>query len=118
VYNGRVTVLIIEDEVELRDSMREVLVHAGYQVDVAGDGLEAMRSMQQHIPSLVILDLRLPFLNGNEIYDVMQRTPALAKVPVLVTTADPTRTPRGVPTLEKPVDIDELLEMVALAYRS
>jgi hypothetical protein len=45
----------------------------------------------------------------------MQRSPHLARIPVIVTTSDPTRAPRGLPTLEKPLKLDKLLALVALA---
>jgi DNA-binding response OmpR family regulator len=107
-------VLIVDDEPDLRDSLRDLLEDAGYEVAVAGDGLEAVRQLTAAPPSLLILDLILPLLSGNEVYDVMQRTHSLSRVPVLITTSDPTRSPIGVPTLPKPFDADRFLETVAL----
>jgi len=66
-------------------------------------------------PSLLILDLLMPGMNGNALYDEMQKSPALKRIPVLVTTSDPTRAPRGVPTLAKPLRLDKLLSLVAFA---
>jgi two-component system, sensor histidine kinase and response regulator len=83
-------VLVVEDEIDARDTLRDVLEDEGYRVMVARDGNEALK----HLTSVA---------------------PSLAKIPVLVTTSDPTRAPRGVPTLEKPIQIDTLLSLVALA---
>ena len=54
-------------------------------------------------------------MNGNTLYDELQKSPQLAKIPILVTTSDPTRAPRGVPTLAKPFRLDRFLNLVALA---
>lgn len=109
------TILLIEDELELRENLRDVLADDGYQVVVAAHGREAMLILEQMRPSLIIMDLILPLVSGNEIYDLLQQRPPLKSIPVLVTTSDPSRAPPGVPTLPKPVDLDELLRMVELA---
>jgi CheY-like chemotaxis protein len=108
-------VLVVEDQVDARDTLRDVLEDEGYRVMVARDGNEALQHLAGAAPSLVILDLLMPGMSGNALYDEMQRSRSLAKIPVLVTTSDPTRAPRGVPTLEKPIQIDTLLSLVALA---
>jgi CheY-like chemotaxis protein len=66
-------------------------------------------------PSLLILDLVMPGMNGNALYDEMQKSPELKRIPVLITTSDPARAPRGVPTLTKPLRLDKLLSLVAFA---
>lgn len=108
------SVLVIDDEEGIRENLRDLLDDAGYEVSVAGDGIEAMRQLEEHPPSVVILDLLLPFKTGTDVYDAMQRIPSLAKIPVLVTTSDPTRSPPGVPVLAKPIDVEQLLELVGL----
>jgi CheY-like chemotaxis protein len=110
-----VTVLIVEDEEHGRETLRDLLEDEGYHVMTARDGSEAMERLAVPGPSLVILDLRMPGLNGVGVYDAMQRSPQLAKIPVLVTTAVPELAPPGVPTLEKPIKVDKLLQLVALA---
>ena len=110
------TVLIVEDEPHGRETLRDLLQDEGYRVATARDGAEAMVRLAAEGASLVILDLLMPGMNGTTLYDEMQRSPRLAKIPVLVTTADPTRAPVGVPTLEKPLRLDKLLALVALAH--
>jgi CheY-like chemotaxis protein len=109
------TVLVVEDEDQGRETLRDLLQDEGYRVVTARDGREAMERLTTPSPSLVILDLRMPGMNGTMLYHEMQRTPQLAKIPVLVTTAVPELAPPGVPTLEKPLKVDRLLELVALA---
>ena len=108
-------ILIVEDEVLGRETLRDLLEDEGYAVTVACDGQEAMAQLAARPASLVILDMIMPGMNGALLYDELQRSPQLAKIPVLVTTADPTRAPVGVPTLEKPLRVDKLLSLVALA---
>jgi CheY-like chemotaxis protein len=110
-------ILLVEDEIAIRESMRDALEGAGYRVVVATDGLEAMHRLTEFRPFMVILDLILPLVSGTEVYQTMQNTPELEHVPVLITTSDSTESPAGVPTLAKPVDLDVLLRMVARCAR-
>ncbi|TMQ18513.1 MAG: response regulator [Deltaproteobacteria bacterium] len=112
---GARVILIVEDEVHCRDTLCDALVDEGYSVDVARDGHEAMDKLATARPALLILDLRMPGMSGNTLYDEMQKSPELAGIPVLVTTADPARAPRGVPILAKPLRLDKLLSLVAFA---
>ena len=105
--------LLVEDEVAIRDYMRDALETAGYNVVVAGDGLEAMHRLAECRPFVVILDQVLPLLSGGEVYQTMQNTPELEHVPVVITTSDPATSPPGVPSLAKPVDMEVLLRMIA-----
>ena len=109
------TVLVVEDEPHGRETLRDVLEDEGYRVRTASDGGEAMVALAAEDAAVVILDLLMPGMNGVAFYDEMQRSPRLAKIPVLVTTCDPTRAPLGVPTIEKPLELDKLLSLVALA---
>ena len=108
-------ILIVDDEVHSRDTLRDVLEDEGYEVATARNGREALVQLERHAPQLVILDLLMPGMSGNALYDEMQRSPHLSKVPVLVTTSDPSRAPRGVPTLGKPLVLDKVLSLVRLA---
>lgn len=109
-------ILVVDDDVHCGDTLCDVLSDEGYRVAVARDGLEAMHRLSTERPSLMILDLLMPGMSGNSLYDEMQRSPELARIPVLITTSDPTRAPRGVPTLPKPLRLDKLLSLVAFAY--
>lgn len=107
------SVLIVEDETELRESLREVMEDEGYAVQVAADGREAMAVLSSMSPCVVILDLIMPIMSGNEVYDAMQADPRLANIPVIVSTSDPSGSPSGVPIMKKPVNIDRLIQLVA-----
>lgn len=109
-------ILVVDDEAYCRDTLCDVLQDEGYNVIVARDGREALHQLETGKPSLMILDLLMPGMSGNALYEEMQKSPRFAKIPVLVTTSDPSRAPTGVPTLEKPLKLDRLLSLVAFAY--
>jgi len=109
-------ILVVDDEPYCRETLCDALADEGYNVVVARDGREALEQLATRQPSLMILDLLMPGLSGNALYEEMQRSPQLAKIPVLVTTSDPSRAPLGVPTLEKSLKLDRLLSLVAFAY--
>ena len=83
-------VLVVEDDPDLREMFAEVLETAGYQVAVAADGREALQHLHvtQRKPSLILLDLRMPNMDGVEFRQLQIADGALAQIPVLVTTAD------------------------------
>ena len=108
-------ILIVEDDPHGRDTLRDALEDEGYSVIVARDGHAALQQLVVARPSLMILDLLMPGMGGNALYEELQRTPELARIPVVVTTSDPARAPRGVPTLAKPLELDRLLSLIALA---
>ena len=106
-------VLIVDDEPEIRDSLEEFFVGEGYAVATAINGAEALtRLRDEHVPCVVILDLLMPILNGNEVYARMQEDPRLASVPVIVSTSDPSRAPSGTLIMKKPINLDRLLGAV------
>jgi DNA-binding response OmpR family regulator len=77
-------VLIVDDDVMVRDVVGRYLGRAGYHVTVAGDGEQALRAAEETPPDLVILDLMLPGLPGLE---VCRRLRAVMPVPVVMLTA-------------------------------
>ncbi len=80
-------VLVVEDDIALRETMAEVLLDAGYAVSSAGDGQEALREADAHHPDLILLDLMMPTMNGWQFRAAQRGLPALAGVPVIVMSA-------------------------------
>lgn len=106
-------VLIVDDEADIRDSLQELFQDEGYAVVTAADGAAALDSLRgDSLPCIVILDLLMPGVSGNEVYETMQRDPRLAKIPVIVSTSDPSRAPSGVLIMKKPVNLVRLLGAV------
>ncbi|HWE88744.1 MAG TPA: response regulator transcription factor [Pseudonocardiaceae bacterium] len=77
-------VLVVDDDVTVRDVVRRYLEHAGYRVAVAGDGEHALRIAAESAPDLVVLDLMLPGMDGLE---VCRRLHAAGAMPVVMLTA-------------------------------
>jgi DNA-binding response OmpR family regulator len=108
------TVFIIEDEEELRETMREALELNGYSVVTAGDGQRALAELSsiQNL-GLVILDLVMPGMNGWQFFDEMRKRAQFLSVPVVVYTSLPDRAPSGATrVLKKPASFDRLLSTV------
>ena len=78
------TILIVEDEENLREALKYNLEHSGYQVVTAADGGAGLEIARESDPSLVILDVMLPTLDGLEVCRLLRRT---SDVPVLMLTA-------------------------------
>ncbi len=105
-------ILVVDDELDIRESLQELFEDAGFQVLTAADGVEALAVMDGEPPCIVILDLLMPGLTGDQVYDSMRRDDRLRAVPVIIATSDPARAPRDVPVLRKPIDVGRLLDAV------
>jgi two-component system, OmpR family, response regulator ResD len=114
----RARVLVVEDEPTLREVIAAYLEDAGYTVDQAETGVQALDKMRQTRPDVVVLDLLLPIMNAYELVPRMRSQPALAAIPVILFSAAqdlPNATEQLQPraSLAKPVDLDVLLAVVA-----
>ena len=83
-YSSLAKIVIVEDEVSLADIYKTRLEAIGYICFVAHDGLEALTIIERERPSLVLLDIMLPKLAGDQILSVMRQTPWGKDVKVLV----------------------------------
>jgi CheY-like chemotaxis protein len=106
-------VLIVDDDPDIRESLQDFLEDKGYSVETASNGAEALDVLRMSdLPHVILLDLVMPVLDGNAMYNAMQLDPRLAGVPVIVSTSDPTRAPSGLLVMKKPVDLRRLLAAV------
>jgi CheY-like chemotaxis protein len=107
------TVLVIDDDQQIRESLEDVLRDEGYTVFGASNGREALALLARlERPCAIVLDLIMPVMNGREFYEAMCRDERFAAIPVVVSTSDPSRSPAGLITLKKPLDISRLLVTV------
>lgn len=114
------TVLVVEDDPEVRGAMGEVLHLGGYDVLMAANGREALwvLSHLDALPGLVLLDLTMPRMDGLALLEKLQADAVLCTLPVLVVTALEGQPPPGVVgLLRKPVKMEVLLAAVARHYR-
>jgi CheY-like chemotaxis protein len=78
------TLLVVDDSMLIRAANQRILAHAGHTVLTARDGEEALVMVRQHRPDLVILDLMLPKLGGEQVIQNMRKDPTTAHIPVIV----------------------------------
>lgn len=111
------TILIVEDDADVRDALADLLQSRGYRVSSADDGAKALRWLRESdAPGLILLDLMMPVMDGHEFIAQRNADPVLAGIPVVVISAG--RHPRGsvVPgaaeILYKPFQPDHLIRIV------
>src|SRR2546430_2367622 len=110
-------ILVVDDDPDIRDSMREILEIEGYDVDVADNGAEALKRLHARRPELILLDLYMPVMDGVEFRRHQQSDPKLAQIPVVVVSAahalEKQIAPMGVAGwLRKPVNLDDLYAVI------
>jgi len=117
--NERKSVLVVDDDFDVRDTLSDVLADEGYVVTTASDGFEALETLRNGLnPALILLDWMMPRCDGARFRELQRADPAIAHIPVLLLTAD-ARLPvhdgaLGVQgCLIKPVSLGRLLGAVA-----
>ena len=80
-------ILIVEDNATLVSLMRARLENSGYEVISAEEGEEGLRSMKEEKPDLVILDIKLPIMDGFEVCRLAKNNPELKSIPIIFVTA-------------------------------
>lgn len=106
---------VVEDDPDFRELLREVLEDAGWTVDVADDGIEALSAIRRIIPDVIILDLRMPNLDGLEVLKLLRSTDVGRRIPVIVATGaqagDDVRALASA-VLTKPFDASQILSVI------
>jgi len=109
-------ILVIDDDRGIRETLGDVLRDEGHQVLLARDGVEALKLLHNgQLPRLILLDLSMPGMSGEEFLRFQRNDDALAPIAVVILSADPSvgaSLPGVSGWLKKPVDLHELLEMV------
>lgn len=80
-------ILIVDDEAEVVNSLRESLEACGYEVLTAADGIAAVETARAQMPHLILLDLMLPTLDGYRVLKLLKSDERYRKIPILVVTA-------------------------------
>jgi DNA-binding NtrC family response regulator len=81
------SILIVDDEVNLRKTLAEILLSRGYEVSEADDGAAAVEFLREHTPDLIFSDWKMPRLGGEQLLDHLRKQARLAAIPVIVITA-------------------------------
>ncbi len=112
-------ILVVDDEKDIVDIVKEILKHEGYEVDTACDGEEGLKKVSESKPDLVVADVMMPKMDGYEFVKKMKEDQSASSIPVVFLTAKDQTTDRykglslGVAAyIVKLFDLDELRETV------
>lgn len=106
-------ILVVEDDLDIRDALREILEDEGYEARSAANGAEALELLNRvPKPGLVLLDLMMPVMDGYQFLEIFRANPKFADIPVVVVTAGILVVPGIAGFIKKPFDTDQLLRMV------
>lgn len=110
-------VLVVEDDPDLAGLLRMILADEGYAVETAANGAEALRNVAARMPAVILLDMRMPVMNGWEFARAFEARYGRAAPIVVVTAAEDARARAeeiGADAwLAKPFDLDDVLRVVA-----
>jgi len=87
VPSGKSRVLIIEDEALMSKSMARTIKRAGYEVQIASNGIEAGIQLERYRPMLITLDLQMPGMSGFEVLEALRSNDSYQNIKVLVVSA-------------------------------
>jgi CheY-like chemotaxis protein len=80
-------ILVVDDDDDFRETLAEVLAEAGYPVQQAGNGELALHKVAEEAPGIVLLDLKMPVLDGWGVMERMRAEPRSAAIPILILSA-------------------------------
>ena len=112
------TVLVVDDDADIRGSVEEALRDEGYAVLSAENGAVALEQLRAGSrPALILLDLMMPVMSGYEFRDAQRNDPAMSEIPIVIFTADGNARGKaakvGAPAyIQKPFKLKNLLEVV------
>ena len=116
----RKKILVADDEVSIADLLEQSLTEEGYEVQKNVQSLRFYDAVREYQPDLILLDLLMPYLEGEDELRLMQLSPDTAGIPVIVVTAKPdvardeqTLRQLGVRHIvRKPFDLNQLIQLV------
>jgi CheY-like chemotaxis protein len=82
------TILVVDDEPDLRHMLRRVFERAGHQVVEAANGAAAMRCISEEAPNLVVTDVMMPVMDGAELIRLLRDDPSTAHLPIVAVSGD------------------------------
>lgn len=115
------SILLIDDDADTRRTLREFLTGEGFLLHTARDGQHGLNVLERILlPDLILLDYKMPVMDGKQFLSVLRRTPILQTIPVIILSAA-TREWSGAnlevaDVLSKPIDLDLLLTTVSKAF--
>jgi two-component system response regulator MprA len=112
----RPTVLVVDDDLAIRTTLSFVLSEEGFRVDLAANGKEALHKVRQAPPDAIVLDVRMPVMDGPSFLAELRRTMPESSIPVLLTSTAERLTVADTLKVEallpKPFSVDDLLDSI------
>ena len=110
-------VLLVEDDLEIRDILQDLLEAEGYDVIPASHGRQALEFLSgtptDALPDLVVLDMMMPLVDGSQVLASMKSDPKLSPIPVVVMSAVARERPAGAAAfLRKPIPLQKLFDTI------
>ena len=107
--------LIVDDEVAILEALTDILSVEGYEVATAANGAEGLKQVHEARPDLILLDMMMPVMDGQEMLRRLKEDPALQGIPVVVMSAGRVTKAelQGSRFLAKPFELDDLLDTVS-----
>jgi CheY-like chemotaxis protein len=104
-------VLVVEDDLQLRESLCAYLEDEGFETEGAADGAEALARAHINRPDAIVLDLLMPVMDGLQLMEALSDEPDLSTIPIFVVSGHAEEAPRAerVSVFSKPVDVEALL---------
>ncbi|MDR5782968.1 response regulator [Caballeronia sp. LZ065] len=110
-------ILLVDDEPDLLEAWSFALEHVGYEVERANGAQEALRALQRRLPDLVITDLMMPGMSGEELSRALRQHPEWMHIPIVLHTSAHVDAPADKApwnaVLRKPARMDDFLATVA-----
>jgi CheY-like chemotaxis protein len=108
-------ILVIEDDPDIRESLKELLEGEGYRVSAVANGRDGLEAIGREIPSLIFLDLMMPVMDGKAFVQELQEKVLVGspQIPIVILTAagDRSYPPPVAEVIQKPVDVTVLLQL-------
>jgi DNA-binding response OmpR family regulator len=116
-YSVNRTVLVVEDEPDTRAMLREFLESGGFDVATAANGRDALAEARRRQPCVILLDLMMPIMSGEQFRQVQMTESDIRDIPVVVLSArhDAVRIAAGIRAADcipKPLDMDRLIAVI------
>jgi CheY-like chemotaxis protein len=101
--------LVVDDEPDLRFILRRIFEKAGHEVTDAGDGAAALESVRRSPPELVVMDMMMPVMNGQELIRRLRADPVTAQIAILAVSGNGELAGAADALLPKPYRPDQIL---------
>ncbi len=113
------TILVIEDNEEIRENTTEILELAGYNVIIASNGNDGLRAAADRAPDVILCDIMMPGLDGYEVLESLKRKPNTSHIPLVYVSAsaEKSEVKRAMEMgasgyVRKPFEVGDLMEAI------